>query len=256
MITLEQAKQFDECLDSFIGKTIFYTKNQHLRPYCHDDIWVKKRPNFTFGKLPLANLWEYAKFYSDDQQKANQIYSKLQDIKIYLVETTNHYYAALVANNAMINFATESEVMAYRIEMHDHISSFILKYRALWDKMMGCLVFLYYPDYYEKWISEKSRKGKFKNKFSKGEQVVWNKLNPYISALEKFDNQYRTSEAHQVGKASLPLLFSNELPAKTEYVAALLSEHFNPLVEFIDVFGQLLNYVKTHNLEDLKRIYL
>lgn len=255
MITLKQAKQFDEYLDNFIGRTIFYVKNKHLRPYCHDDIWAEKRPNFTFGKLPLTNLWGYANFYSNDQQKANQIYSKLQDIKIYLVETMNHYYAAFVENNAMINFATEVEKVSYRVKMHDHISSFILKYRALWDKIMGCLVFLYYPDYYDDWIGARSRKGKFKKKFSRGEQAVWGKLSPYIDALEKFDNQYRTSEAHQTGKASSFLLFSEKQPARTEYVADLLDKHFNPLVDFVDVFGQLLNYAKTHDLADLERIY-
>lgn len=255
MVTLEQARQFDEHLDEFIGKTIFYAKNPHLRPYYHNDVWMKKCPNFTFGKLPLTNLWEYAKCYDNDQRKANQIYSKLQDIKIYLVETMNHYYAATVTNNAMINFATETEKALYRVEMHDHISSFILKYRALWDKFMGCLVFLYYPDYYDSWVGVKSRKGKFKNKFSNGDQAVWCKLSPYISKLEEFDNQYRTAEAHQVGRASSFLLFSDKLPYKTEYGISLLEQHFNPLVEFINVFGQLLNYAKTHNPEDFNRMY-
>ncbi len=255
MVTLEQAEQFDRYLDDFIGKTIFYAKNPHLKPYFYNNVWAKKCPAFTFGKLPLANLWEYAKFYCDDQRKADQIYSKLQDIKLYLVETMNHYYSATVANNAMINFAAESEKMLYRVEMHDHISSFILKYRALWDKFMGCLVFLYYPDYYNDWVNAKSRKRKFKKKFSSGEQVVWDKLDPYISALEEFDDQYRTSEAHQTGRASSFLLFSDKLPYTTDYVTNLLGRHFNPLIDFVNVFGQLLNYIKTHNPEDLNRIY-
>ncbi len=255
MITLEQAKQFDECLDDFIGRTIFYAKNKHLKPYHYDGVWEEKHTNFTFGKLPLANLWEYAKNYGNDQREANQIYSKLQDIKIYLVETMNHYYAALVANNAMIEFAAGDEQMLYRVEMHDHISSFILKYRALWDKIMGCLIFLYYPDYYNDWISAKSRKGKFKKKFAEGKQLVWDKLMPYIDVLEEFDDQYRTSEAHQTGRASSFLLFSDKLPYETDYAAKLLEQHFNPLIDFIYVFGQLLNYAKTHDLEDLNRIY-
>ncbi len=256
MVTLQEAKELDNKLDDYIARTIYFAKHKNLIPYKnYDDGYYSWRRAFTFGKLPLEDLWHYSNLYYD-----GQLYAILQDIKISLVMAMQHYYAFVVANNAFIGLASEEIGPLYRMEMYNQLTAFILKYRALWDKFMSALVYLYYPEKYtaKSWVKKNgsscgSRKEGFADTFRENE--VWFKLEPYIDALHKFDNEYRTPEAHLEGRTRCFILFSDELPLRTDYCKTLLNEFFNPLMDFVNVFGQLLNYARTHDPLDLERIY-
>lgn len=260
MVTLQEAKELDNKLDDYIARTIYFAKHKNLIPYKdYDDGYYSWRRAFTFGKLPLEDLWHYSNLYYD-KAKSGQLYAILQDIKISLVMAMQHYYAFVVANNAFIGLASEETKPLYRMEMYNQLTAFILKYRALWDKFMNALVYLYYPKKYiaKSWVKRNgsncgSRKEGFANTFCESE--VWFKSKPYIDALHKFDNEYRTPEAHLEGRTRRFILFSDELPLMTNYCRTLLDEFFNPLVEFVNVFWQLLDYARTHDPLDLERVY-
>lgn len=261
MVALQEAKELDNKLDGYIARTIYFAKHKNLIPYRdYDENYHKWRSGFTFGYLPLDNLWHYSNLYHN-KSKSGQLYAILQDIKVSLVMVAQHYYAFTVANNAFILLATEETKPLYQMEMYNQLTAFILKYRALWDKFMNVLIYLYYPEKYaaKSWVKSsgsncRSRKEGFANTFRESE--VWFKLKPYIESLRKFDDKYRTPEAHLEGRTKKAILFSDELPLKTDYCKELLDEFFNPLLEFTNVFGQLLNYARTHNSLDLTRIHL
>ncbi len=210
MVTLQEAKALDNKLDDYVARTIYFAKHKNLIPYRnYDDSYYKWRSGFTLGYLSLENLWHYSNLYHNkSESKSNQLYNILQDIKISLVMVTQHYYAFIVANNAFIGLASEETKPLYRMEMYNQLTAFILKYRALWDKFMNVLVYLYYPEKYatKSWVKKSgSRKGGFANTFR--ENKVWFKLEPYIDGLRKFDDKYRTPEAHLEGKTK-KLFFS------------------------------------------------
>lgn len=150
MVTLQEAKVLDNKLDDYIARTIYFAKHENLIPYrSYDDNYYKWRSGFTLGYLSLENLWHYSNLYhNESKSKSNQLYSILQDIKVSLVMTMQHYYAFVVANNAFIGLASEETKALCRMEMYNQLTAFILKYRALWDKFMNVLVYLYYPKKY------------------------------------------------------------------------------------------------------------
>jgi hypothetical protein len=93
-----------------------------------------------------------------------------------------------------------------RIDFHRVCSSFILRYRALWDKIMGFLVLTFIPQKYKDYENAKSRKRTFKkivNTLIESDTEKHRVFNIFaeeiIPILEGFDNVYRTPEAHGTG---------------------------------------------------------
>lgn len=86
-----------------------------------------------------------------------------------------------------------------KMEMHRFNSSFVLRYRALWDKIMGFLVLYFKPDEYDKFYKGPSRKKRFK-KIAKEIPIITDGfINDIEEIITKFDNMFRTSEAHGSG---------------------------------------------------------
>jgi hypothetical protein len=92
------------------------------------------------------------------------------------------------------------------MDIHQASSSYILRYRSLWDKIMGFLVLFFVPEDYDDFVSARSRKKAFR-KIVENDQFIAEKMNtilnqPYIKVLdeiERFDGIYRTPEAHGTG---------------------------------------------------------
>lgn len=174
--TIEEATKFDSLLDSAVKRKV-------SGPY------VKEL-------IPLDIAF---KFSNADRR----LFSILFDIKLSFASLALDYsYAMAIYNDGLKLKETsvlDSENIFYnRFEIHRYISSFIFKYRALWDKILGFTVYYYHPEEYEKFCSAKSRKRNADKIFKINENFSdeWNVL----KTIKWFDDKYRTPEAHLSGR--------------------------------------------------------
>jgi hypothetical protein len=203
-----QAAELDGALNLYIGRTIYRLKNKEYGPI--DDTVVEAfliQKNFDFGKLSLTNLHDYVFIpvpnWNIDEGRLLAI---LIDLKITLVEVFNTYYQFVLANNKIIKTTTLNK-QSLRVEAHDACVNFVLRYRSLWDKIMGTLVFVYFSSEYNKFCDSRSRKRKFNQLFKS--HCIWEKIQPAYATLEDFDNEYRTPEAHCASRARNETIFNS-----------------------------------------------
>lgn len=83
---------------------------------------------------------------------------------------------------------------------HRYLSSFVLKYRALWDKIMGLHFLVFAFGKYQDFIRAPKKKKMFLKEFE-GHPLVAQEVVDYVNNdLTSFDENYRTHEAHGTGK--------------------------------------------------------
>lgn len=87
-----------------------------------------------------------------------------------------------------------------KMDIHRYSSSFIFRYRALGDKIMGLYILVISPNDYEAFISGKSRRNQFKKIMSKVPHFPAVVINEIDEVLTDFDDKFRTAEAHGTGK--------------------------------------------------------
>lgn len=122
-----------------------------------------------------------------------------------------------------------------KMEIHRSNTSFVLRYRAIWDKIMGLMILMHTPVQYENFMKAKSRKKEFIKiaKASKFADEVF--LNNLEELLTSFDNKFRTAEAHGSG-------------VLRKYSFVMESLEKNPQIELVEYWNKvnqfLLNYGK------------
>ena len=124
------------------------------------------------------------------------------------------------------NFLDSYPIFLGKIELHRAIASFVLKYRAMWDKIMGFLILIIVPDAYEKYMTARSRKKRFKDIFSKLESETSEFAEEIHTKITTFDNKYRTAEAHGTG-----------MVRKYAFEMGLLKD--SPLADIVDYWNFL-----------------
>jgi hypothetical protein len=97
--------------------------------------------------------------------------------------------------------AEVDEVRSFQIRMdiHDHSNAFVLRFRSIWDKVMGILVLRYEPDRYESFYTAKSKKAAFRKIFKSHQVIPEEFVQRAEEIIESFDNRLRTPEAHGTG---------------------------------------------------------
>jgi hypothetical protein len=98
------------------------------------------------------------------------------------------------------DFLADNGELAERLDLFGATTSFVLRYRAIWDKLMGVVILLLEPDKYQKFVKSSSRKKKFvKILNERGGQ--WPVYALHVSETIKiFDERFRTAEAHGSGR--------------------------------------------------------
>jgi hypothetical protein len=77
---------------------------------------------------------------------------------------------------------------------------YVLRLRAVWDKLMGLFVLLIAPAEYQRFTNSQSRKGEFR-KIAEASGRIPRDFIDYVDGLVlQFDNSYRTAEAHGSGR--------------------------------------------------------
>ncbi len=124
-----------------------------------------------------------------------------------------------------------------KMDMHYHFTSFVLRYRAIWDKIMGFILLIMAEDAeYKKFEKAKSRKKSFK-KSAEISGIPKEFYEEIIDKLEKFDNQFRTAEAHGTGVLRK---FVFDMTSITDNPQGELLLYWNFLNETIDKIGKLI----------------
>lgn len=86
-----------------------------------------------------------------------------------------------------------------KMDMHRFATSFVLRYRAIWDKLMGFFVLYFEPIKYDSFCKSKSKKKSFKNIASTIDALPDEFIATILDRIEEFDNKFRTPEAHGTG---------------------------------------------------------
>lgn len=160
--------------------------------------------------LPLIKAYNYSQTRID----GGKVFASFLDIKINFSMLWLEHQTMLTSRN---KFTTKENLKGFsildsdleffaRIDFHRAGSSFILRYRALWDKIMGFLVLTFIPQKYKDYENANRRKKAFikiVNTLIESDPEKHKVFNTFaeeiILNLEGFDNVYRTPEAHGTG---------------------------------------------------------
>jgi hypothetical protein len=130
-----------------------------------------------------------------------------------------------------------------KMDIHRFNSSFILRYRALWDKIMGLILLLFSPQDYERFCQSKSKRKFFKRIINTIPDAAPHFGDQVDNLLTDFDNKFRTPEAHGTG-----------MLRKWSFLMEPM--HENPQIDLIDFWNamnqQIINIGKVFDADLLK----
>jgi hypothetical protein len=148
-------------------------------------------------------------------ESASRIFTAVVDIQINFVylcidngvsggysNVVNHEFALRSNSNEVLHL---DETIDSLLKIHHADSAFCLRYRAIWDKLMGLCFLLYCPEKYEAYIGAKSKIGFFTKHLAEHPQVK-KLINNYLIVgsledfLRKFEDNFRTPEIHGTGR--------------------------------------------------------
>lgn len=94
---------------------------------------------------------------------------------------------------------SSSAAFSNRMQLFSEATSYVMRYRAIWDKLMGIVVLLAEPKSYDSFCNTRSRKAKFHSILvAKGGK--WKQYAEEVRAnVSIFDDLFRTAEAHGTG---------------------------------------------------------
>lgn len=198
------------------------------------DSYVVARAQFPLKHISLIDAYDGLQ----NDTNGGRIFSALLDIHINFLllyldsnsvgATWNGYFSRGKLEGGTV---LDSQAKFFgKMDIHRFNTAYVLRYRALWDKLMGLIVLMHAPNDYESFIKAKSRKKTFakladKHKFAKPEFIE--KLN---NLLSRFDNTFRTSEAHGTG-------------VLRKYSFTMESMAENPQIELIDFWNAMNGFL-------------
>ncbi|MBL7737682.1 MAG: hypothetical protein JNK14_00560 [Chitinophagaceae bacterium] len=123
-----------------------------------------------------------------------------------------------------------------------HLNSFVFKYRAHWDKIMGLYFLVWKYDLYQDFKRARSRKKMFLKQFE-GHQMIDQKIIDYVkNDLTLFDDSFRTHEAHSTGKLR-KFAFTNGLEDSKNLLDHLVNEIYGNYVRLAPTIFQCIEYL-------------
>jgi hypothetical protein len=200
------------------------------------DAYAQEKISFPLKHISLVDAYDYCQTRDDGAK----LFTALFDIYInFLMLYSDSMSGAKEWGDSTLENGSilDSESKFFRkMEMHKFNTSFIFRYRALWDKLMGFTVLFFFPIQYEAFVKAKSRRSSFKKIFSSN-QFFPNEFIVHLdSHLDGFDNKLRTPEAHGTGalrKRSFAMCHLLESPI-VEF-----GGHWNFILLYIVAIGKL-----------------
>lgn len=206
------------------------------------DSHINKKANFSLKHISLIEAYDHLQPLPD----GGRTFSALLDFKINFLLlfldlndigcTWNQLFSKGKLKGGSV---LDSEVKFFgKMNIHRSNTAYVLRYRALWDKLMGLILLVYAPNDYDAFANAKSKKRTFAKLAEKHQFATPEFLENLSNLLTKFDNTFRTSEAHGTGvlrKYSFTMENLNQNP-QIELI------HFwNALLDFVAKFGKIFS---------------
>jgi hypothetical protein len=217
-----------------------------------------------FSAISLGEAFDFLK----DLPEGSRSFAAVLDIAINFVllmsdslESWSPLPSAALEGLKHQSYTVDQLEFLARMDSHRHSSAFVLRYRALWDKMLGLIVLLGAPEKYEDFFGAKSRKKEFAKIAREHLHLPDTTVEPLLALITEFDDTYRTAEAHGTGSLrkwsfiplppesnpkvdflrywnvlNLLVLFTNgifDLNGTAKLMSADLSDAFKPLWEHL-----------------------
>jgi hypothetical protein len=179
-----------------------------------------------------------------------KIFASIVDIQInflylHVDSVTSGGYSNVINREYAIRTNSGSELplneaIATLIKIHHADTAFCLRYRAIWDKIMGLCFLLYCPEKYEQYNKAKSKIKFFTNNLSNNSDVK-NLINNYAIVgslqdfLREFEEGIRTPEIHGTG-----VLRKYAFNIDPEKRINFGMSYWNPLNEVVLKIGNLM----------------
>ncbi|HEY4368743.1 MAG TPA: hypothetical protein VGN07_16030 [Steroidobacteraceae bacterium] len=165
--------------------------------------YAQAAAGFALSHISLAAAYDFCQSRED----GGRLFAAIFDVHVNFTllfcdqasATKARSYAPAETLRAGTSALESSIIFDTRMNLHRHNSAFVLRYRALWDKLMGLLILMFVPEKYEQFISASSRKKAFRKIAVRANKVDATLADSLHSLIEKFDNEFRTPEAHGTG---------------------------------------------------------
>jgi hypothetical protein len=215
--------------------------------------YFKSQIQFTFGNISLLKAFDKCQKHPE----GGRLFAALLDLEINLnlefrelsifgAEWNKHYTTKFFEGGGTV--LDSKERFFSRMKAHQHTTAFVLRYRAIWDKLMGILILNYSPDNYEAFRKADSRKGKFKKLAKEIPELGEDFAKNTFEYLEQFDQIFRTPEVHWTGSLrKWSFLIGDPISnPQAELMNSwnILSSNIDQLVERLDIKFEKQN-VKT-----------
>jgi hypothetical protein len=179
--TREETVCFERLLDE-------YRQRHGLHPYCH---------------LPLGPAHEVLV----EHPEGGRLFVSLFDIqlgRVFLDEDLNVITDVLNRDIHERRSSNQSipaglDFFAERVDLHKACTNFVLRYRALWDKIMGVLILLLCSKEYDKFGRARSRMQAFAKIMCETNSLPEEECKKMEKYVTDFNNRFRTAEAHGAG---------------------------------------------------------
>jgi hypothetical protein len=93
------------------------------------------------------------------------------------------------------------ELFLERLALLEANTAYILRYRAILDKIMAIMVLLVAPLEYDNFMGARSRRRSFVKIAERSSQLSSQLVEHVVETIDAFDSKYRTAEAHGTGSA-------------------------------------------------------
>jgi hypothetical protein len=146
-----------------------------------------------------------------------------------------------VSQNSKLKGGTnlDSEAKFFRkMEIHRLNTAYVLRYRALWEKLMGLMILIYAPNEYESFLNAKSKKAKFQKLAAKHQFVEAQFLEKLDELFTRFDSKFPNLETNDAGARRKHSFIRDPLDNNPQ---SELIAYWNAVNGFVSKFGKIIS---------------
>jgi len=203
--------------------------------------YAEYKAQFALKHISLVDAYDQLKTRED----GGRIFTAILDVQInFILVCLDFNMVGAIWNGSFSKGKLEGgsildseEKFFGKMEIHRYSTSYILRYRALWDKLLGLLILIESPEDYEEFIGSRSKNKSFRKIANRNKNIPCDVVQSLEAILTNFDDKFRTAEAHGTGLLR-KYSFTMESMANTPQIE--LIRYWNFLNEIITKLGETL----------------